>query len=196
MAVSDALFYSIVGVLVFVVALFLAFFFYVKSMMPTKLLGSVMTTLHAALFGYESALIELIGPRGYRTHVFPQIVETMRDMKEQSPLFVKLFDSEEIEEALKQWMHILGEAKVVKNGEIVKKEDGSFDIVIPHCMLCDPIHKMIGDQKGICPMALILASAGHIADNTKEPTIEYSDFHPTGTVTNVKFDKEVAVQES
>ena len=69
-------------------------------------------------------------------------------------------------------------------------EDGSFNINIPHCMLCDPIHEMIGDQKGICPMALILASAGSIADDSKEPLIEYSTFNPTGTITNVKFDQE------
>lgn len=194
--VSDALFYSILGALIVVVALFLAFFFYVRSMMPTNLLGNIMTTLHAALFGYESALIEMIGPRGYRTHVFPQIVETMRDMKEQSPLFVKLFNSEKIEDALNQWMHILDEAKVVKKGKVEQKEDGSFDIIIPHCMLCDPIHKMIGDQKGICPMALILSAAGHIADDTKEPTIKYSIFTPTGTVTNVKFDKDTVSDES
>ena len=163
-------------------------------MMPTKLLGSVMTTLHAALFGYETALIELIGPRGYRTHVFPQIVETMGNMKDQSPLFVELFQSENINDAMNQWMHILGEVKVVKNGKVVQKEDGSYDIVIPHCMFCDPIHKMIGDQKGICPMALILSAAGHIADNSKEPIIEYSTFNPTGTVTNVKFDTEVETE--
>ncbi|MBN1330216.1 MAG: hypothetical protein JXA54_12145 [Candidatus Heimdallarchaeota archaeon] len=188
MADYELAFFITIGVLGLVIVLFIGFFFYVKSMMPTKLLGTIMTTLHAALFGYETALIELIGPRGYRTHVFPQIVETMRDMKEQSPLLVSLFQSKEIGEALNQWMKILGEAKVVKNGTVIEKEDGSFEIVIPHCMLCDPIHKMIGDQKGICPMALILASAGHIADNTKEPVIEYSTFTPTGTVTSVKFD--------
>ena len=191
--VSDALFYSIVGVLAFVVALFIGFFFYVKSMMPGDLLGSVMTTLHASLFGYESAMIDLIGPRGYRTHVFPQIVGTMRDMKENSPLFIELFDSQGIEEAMNQWMKIITEAKVVKNGQVINNGDGSFEIVIPNCMFCDPIHKMIGDQKGICPMALILTSAAHIADDTKEPVIEYSTFTPTGTVTKVKFDTETAV---
>ena len=191
--VSDALFYSILGALVFVVALFLIFFFYVKSMMPGKLLGNVMTTLHASLFGYESALIELIGPRGYRTHVFPQIVGTMKDMKEHSPLFVKLFDSKEIDEAMNQWMKIITEAKVVKNGQVVKNDDGSYEIVIPNCMFCDPIHKLIGEQKGICPMALILTSAAHIADDTKEPVIDYSIFTPTGTRTKVRFDTETVV---
>ncbi|NHJ87659.1 MAG: hypothetical protein FK734_19515 [Asgard group archaeon] len=186
--VSDTAFYVVIGVLGAVIVLFIGFFLYVRSMMPTKLLGAIMTTLHAALFGYESALIEMIGPRGYRTHVFPQIVETMRDMRDQSPLLENLFKSEEIGDALKQWMKILGEAKVVKNGTVVQKEDGTFEITIPHCMLCDPIHKMIGDKKGICPMALILSSAGHIADNTKEPVIEYSTFTPTGTITTVKFD--------
>ena len=186
--VSDALFYSIVGILAFVVALFLVFFFYVRSMMPGKLLGSIMTTLHASLFGYESAMIDLIGPRGYRTHVFPQIVGTMREMRDLSPLFVKLFDSKEIEDAMTQRMKIITEAKVVKNGQVINNGDGSFEIVIPNCMFCDPIHKMIGDQKGICPMALILTSAAHIADDTKEPVIEYSVFSPTGTTTHVKFD--------
>ncbi|NHJ85132.1 MAG: hypothetical protein FK734_06695 [Asgard group archaeon] len=186
--VSDIAFYSVLGVLALVVALFIGFFFYVKSMMPGALLGAIMTTLHASLFGYESALIEMIGPRGYRTHVYPQIVETMRDMKEQSPLLVELFQSKNIEEALNQWMKVLAEAKVVKNGTVTLKEDGSYEIQIPHCLLCDPIHKMIGDQKGICPMALILSAVGHIADDTKEPVIEYSTFTPTGTITTVKYD--------
>jgi hypothetical protein len=186
--VSDAWFYSILGVLILVTGLFIAFFFYVKSQMPGKLLGNIMTTLHASLFGYEKALIELIGPRGYRTHVFPVIVNTMNDMKENSPLFVELFDSQSIDEALNQWMTIIEEAKVVKNGSLIKKDDGSIDIVIPYCMFHDPIHKLIGNQKGICPMALILSSAAHIADKTKEPTINYSTFTPTGTITNIKFD--------
>ncbi|MFW9923629.1 MAG: hypothetical protein ACFFDW_10135 [Candidatus Thorarchaeota archaeon] len=186
--VENWVLYLVLGILGVVIILFVWFAYYVKSMMSNKLLGAVMTTLHASLFGYEKALIELIGPRGYRTHVFPQIVSTMRDMKEQSPLLEDLFKSQQIIDALNQWMLVLKEANVVKNGQVVENKDGSFDIVIPHCMLCDPIHKMIGDQKGICPMALILASAGHIADDTKEPVIEYSTFNPTGTVTNVKFD--------
>ena len=186
--VSDAAFYGVLGTLIFVVILFIGFFFYVRSMMPGKLLGSVMTTLHASLFGYEQALIELIGPRGYRTHVFPQIVNTIRDMQEQSPLLEDLFKSTTIDEALNKWLKVLDEAKVIKNGSIVTKEDGSYEIRLPHCLFCDPIHKMIGDQKGICPMALILSSVGHIADSTKEPIIGYSTFTPTGTITRVKFD--------
>ena len=107
--VSDIAFYSVLGALILVIGLFIGFFFYVKSMLPGNLMGAVMTTLHAALFGYESALIELIGPRGYRTHVFPQIVGTMKDMRDQSPLMVELFESTEIEEAMVKWMNILGE---------------------------------------------------------------------------------------
>ncbi|NHJ47068.1 MAG: hypothetical protein FK733_04700 [Asgard group archaeon] len=186
--VSDAAFYSVIGVLGLVVVLFIAFFFYVKSMMPGKLMGSILTTLHASLFGYEKALIEMIGPRGYRTHVFPEIVNTMREMQDKSPLLVELFESKEIEEALNKWLQILNETKIIKNGIIVQQDDGSYEIVLPHCMMCDPIHEMIGDQKGICPMALILTAAGSIADNSKEPQIGYSTFTKTGTITNVKFD--------
>ena len=90
------------------------------------------------------------------------------------------------------WMNILMKGKIVKNGEVIKNDDGSFTINIPHCAFCDPIHKMIGDQKGICPMALILTSVASIADDTKEPEISYSDFTPTGTATLVKFDVEKA----
>ncbi|MBD3190408.1 MAG: hypothetical protein GF308_07175 [Candidatus Heimdallarchaeota archaeon] len=186
--VSNAAFYGVLGGLILVTLLLIAFFFYVKSKMPSPLLGNIMSTLHSALFGYESALIELIGPRGYRTHVFPQIVGTMRDMQQHSPLISDLFESESIKEALDKWMNILEVGKIVTNGSVKENTDGTFTIDIPHCMLCDPIHEMIGDQKGICPMALILSAAGSIADNTKEPEIEYSEFHPTGTITKVKFD--------
>jgi hypothetical protein len=186
---TDLQFYSILGVAIFLLIALIGFFFYVNSMMNSKLMGTVMTTLHASLFGYEKALIELIGPRGYRTHVFPQIVNTMSDLQENSPLLVDLFESTEIEEALNVWLKILGKAKVIKNGKVVKLDDGSYDIVLPHCMMCNPIHEMIGDQKGICPMALILSAAGSVADNTKEPIIDYSTFTKTGTVTNIKFDQ-------
>ena len=50
-------FYITLGVLVLVTAILIGFFIYVNGLMPGKLMGSVMTTLHAALFGYESALI-------------------------------------------------------------------------------------------------------------------------------------------
>ena len=190
---TDLQFYSVLGVAIFLLIVLIWFFWYVNSMMNSKLMGTVMTTLHASLFGYEKALIELIGPRGYRTHVFPQIVETMRDLQENSPLLVDLFESEEIDDALHTWLKILEKAKVIKNGKVVKLENGSYDIVLPHCMMCNPIHEMIGDQKGICPMALILSAAGTVADNTKEPEIGYSTFTKTGTVTNVKFDKEPEV---
>ena len=158
--------------------------------MPGKMLGAIMSTLHSSLFGYEKALIELIGPRGYRTHIFPQIVGTLRDMQKTSPLIADLFETKEINVALGKWMHILEVTKIVKNGNIAIEADGSYKIDIPHCMMCDPIHKLIGEQKGICSMALILIAAGSIADPTKEPTIEYSQFQPTGTTTIVKFAQE------
>ena len=187
---TDLQFYSVLGTAIVLLIALIWFMWYVNSMMNSKLMGTVMTTLHASLFGYEKALIELIGPRGYRTHVFPQIVDTMRDLQENSPLLEDLFESEEIDDAMQALLVILDKAKVIKNGKVVKLDDGSYDIVLPHCMMCNPIHDMIGDQKGICPMALILSAAGTVADDTKEPEIGYSTFTKTGTVTNVKFDKE------
>ena len=187
-------FYSILGVAIVLLIALIGFFQYVNSMMNNTLMNTVMVTLHASLFGYEKALIELIGPRGYRTHVFPQIVNTLRELQGNSPLLVELFKSTEIDEALQIWLKILSKTKVIKNGKIVKLEDGSYDIVLPHCMMCNPIHEMIGDQKGICPMALILASVGSVADNTKEPEIGYSTFTKTGTVTNIKFDQEIETE--
>lgn len=148
---------------------------------------TVLSTLHAALFGYETALVELIGPRGYKTHVFPKIMETIRKIKDEDPLIADLFNAKTPKEAMEKWMKVLELAGVVKGGSIIKLADDEYEIKIPHCAMCNPIHEIVGDQKGICPMALILASASSVAKIEKVPEMTYSEFMPTGTITNLKF---------
>ncbi len=147
----------------------------------------VLSTLHASLFGYETALIELIGSRGYKSHVFPKIVEVIKEIRGEDPLIDQLFKAKTAKEAMSGWLEILKVTKITKEGKIVDKGNNEYEIHIPDCAMCDPIHEIIGDAKGICPMALILASASAIVEQEKVPEIEYSKFLPTGTITNLKF---------
>ena len=148
----------------------------------------VLSTLHAALFGYEKALVELIGPRGYKSHVFPQIVKTIKEIRNEDPLISALFTSETVMEAMNKWIEVLQLCKVVDNAKIEETgRDGEYIIDIPHCSMCDPIHDIVGDEKGICPMALIIAASGSVSGDQQTPEIEYSTFHPTGTKTVLKF---------
>jgi hypothetical protein len=147
----------------------------------------VLTTLHAALFGYETALVDLIGTRGYRTHVFPKILNTINTLRGELALISDLDKAGSPLEAMKQWMKLLESVGVVKNGVVTETSPGVYNISLPHCMMCHPIHEIIGQQKGICPMALILTGAGTIVDSTKDVIMEYSTFTPTGTETIVKF---------
>ena len=185
--VSDVAFYIVLALLIVTFAMLVVAGIFIKNQLQNPLLSGVMMTLHAAIFGYESALVDLIGPRGYRTHVFPQIVANIRNIEKTSPEYAELLQSKNVYEAMTKWMDILMKSRIVKNGSVVQNDDGTYSIKIPYCLLCHPIHDLIGNQKGICPMALILTAIGSIADNSKEPTIEYSNFSPTGTVTTVKF---------
>jgi len=45
----------------------------------------------------------------------------------------------------------------------------------------------MGDAKGICPNAIVVAAAGGIVNKNKNPEISYSNLTPTGTTTNIKF---------
>jgi len=185
--VSDLTFYIVLGLLIFVVSFFIYTMYKIKTQFTGPVMGAVMTCLHASLFGYESAMIELIGARGYKTHVFPKIVDVIKRNAASSPQLQDLLKSKDISEAMQKWMNILNTGGITKKGIVRKEGDNSYIIDIPHCSLCDPIHKMIGEQKGICPMALILTAAGTVSDDTKEAAIEYSNFIPTGTITKVKF---------
>ena len=53
--------------------------------------------------------------------------------------------------------------------------------------MCNPIHEIVGDRKGICPLALIISAAYSIVEPNPEPVISYSKFTPTGTETELTF---------
>jgi hypothetical protein len=188
--VEDFVFYIVLGLLIAVIALFVFMMYKIKQQFSNPLMGAVMTSLHASLFGYESAMIDMIGSRGYKSHVFPKIVQIIKENAKSSPLLEEFVKSKDKFEAMQKWMEILKKAGISKDGIVTHDEtDDSYIIDIPHCMLCDPIHNLIGDTKGICPMALILTAAGTVGDSSVEAQIEYSKFIPTGTVTKVKFIK-------
>ena len=186
--VEDWIFYTVLFILIGFVAFFFVFMAWLNKKMPHPLMMKVLSTLHAAMFGYETALVELIGGRGYKTHVFPKIIETMRNLKEEDPLIMELFDAKTPKEAMEKWMDILKLIGISANGQVIDKGNDEYEILIPDCSMCNPIHDVIDidTQKGICPMALILISASSLADTKKQPEIEYSEFMPTGTKTVLK----------
>lgn len=188
--VPDIWFYTVLGILIAFVIFFIAFMVWLKTQFPHPLMMKVLSTLHSALFGYEKAMIELIGGRGYKSHVFPEIVKTMKTIKDEDPKISNLFDSNNPKEAMEMWMEILKMTGITKNGQIIEISEDKYQILIPDCSLHDPIHEIIGDQKGICPMALIIASSTAIADNSKPIEIDYSTFTKTGTKTELQFVKE------
>ncbi|TXT62100.1 MAG: hypothetical protein BAJALOKI1v1_1030016 [Promethearchaeota archaeon] len=189
--VADVWFYTVLGILIAFIVFFVVFMTWLKTQFPHPLMMRVLSTLHSALFGYEKAMIELIGGRGYKSHVFPEIVKTMQAIKDEDPKISQLFESKNPEEAMNTWMEILKMTGITKNGRIAKDGDDKYKIIIPDCSLHDPIHEIIGDAKGICPMALILASSSAIADDdSKSIEINYSEFTPTGTSTDMKLVKE------
>ncbi|MBD3194022.1 MAG: hypothetical protein GF317_03135 [Candidatus Lokiarchaeota archaeon] len=186
--VDDVIFYTVLIILIAFVAFFLAFMVWLKSKFPHPLMMKVLSTLHSALFGYEKALVELIGSRGYKSHVFPEIVNTIKNIKDEDPRILELFSATTAKEAMEKWLEVLKVTGITQNGQIKEINENEFEIIIPDCSLHDPIHEIIGDQKGICPMALILASASAVGqENGKVPEMNYSEFHPTGTTTKLKF---------
>lgn len=187
--VADIWFYTVLGILIAFVIFFVIFMVWLKSQFPHPLMMKVLSTLHSALFGYESALVELIGSRGYKSHVFPKIVETMKNLEGEDKLIDDLFNAKTPKQAMEIWLEVLKLTGITKKGYIEQKADDTYNIVIPDCAMCNPIHDMIGDQKGICPMALILASSISVIDTELEPEMEYSEFMPTGTETILKLKK-------
>ena len=182
-------FFIVLIILIGFITFFITFM-YIMGKKFSPLMMKVMSTLHAAIFGYESALIDLIGPRGYKTHVFPKIVEIIEKLKGEDPIIEDLFDSKDAKTAMNKWMDVLKKVNVTTNGEVVEIEKDVYEIKIPDCSMSHPIHDMIGGQKGICPMGLIVAAASSIADENKVPEISYSKFFPEGTSTTLKMVKE------
>lgn len=185
--VSDTAFIIVLGSAILVIGGLIYMIIMIIRQMKNPLMGNVMTTLHSTLFGYEKAMIELIGTRGYKSHVFPQIVDTINGLGTNSKIMATFKNSKNLDESMQNWMILLEKAGIVKKGKVSKIAENEYEIFIPYCMLHDPIHKEIGDQKGICPMALMLTAAGSIVDKNLEPEIEYSEFHATGTTTRLKF---------
>ena len=92
---------------------------------------------------------------------------------------------------MNKWMDVLKKINVTKLGEVVEIEKDVYEIKVPDCSMSHPIHDMIGGQKGICPMGLIVAAASSIADEEgKVPEISYSKFFPDGTSTELRMVKE------
>ena len=182
-------FYIVLGIAIGLGVFITAFLVYVMKLMPHKLFMKVLSTLHALAFGYETALVELIGPRGYKTHVFPKIVETIAKLKGEDPLVDAVVNADTPEGAMEAWIKVLHLIGISEDAHLTKKGEDEFTINIPHCSMCDPIHDMMGlDTKGICPMALIIAAASSFVPYDKTPSISYSKFSPTGTATDLKFE--------
>lgn len=191
MVVSDTAFYIVLGIAIFL-AVFLAYIFYMLKTKFSPEMMRIMTTLHAAIFGYERALIDLIGSRGYRTHVFPEILKVINTLKDDNAKIMDVFGAETKLEAMQKWLEVIADAKIIEDDACVEiNEKGETVIDIKKCSMSYPIHEVMGQKKGICPLALIVASASNIVDDTKEPEIAYSVFTEDGTKTVITFkDKE------
>lgn len=184
--VSDLAFYITLGVAILLGGMLFFIIYTLKTKFSTEMM-KIMTTLHAAIFGYETALVDLIGPRGYRTHVFPEILKVMNTLKEDSNLVKDVFGAKSSVEAMEKWIQVMEKAKILEGGCIKKVSDDEVTIDIGKCSMSHPIHEVIGQKKGICPLALIVASASSIVDKEREPVISYSNFTPTGTTTTIRF---------
>ncbi len=185
---DDATFYTVLGIAIGLAAFLIIFLLYVKKLMPHPLMMKVTATLHACLFGYETALIELIGPRGYRTHVFPKIIETIAKLKGEDELIDAVMNAKTAKEAMERWIEVLKLTRISKDANITDYGDGSYLINIPHCLMCNPIHNVMGtDVKGICPMAFIVGAASSFGEKGKTVEMDYSKITPTGTSTRIVF---------
>ncbi len=141
--VDDPTFY---GVLIGLIAVS-AFFIIFVVMLKKKFAGyadqmKVATTLHAALFGYENALVDLIGTRGYRTHVFPKILNTINTLKGELAMISDIDKAKSPLDAMNQWMKLLISVGMIKVGEVTAIGADSYKISILPCMMCHPIHEI------------------------------------------------------
>lgn len=187
MPVSDTLFIVVLVIAIALGLMLVGIMVMLKSKF-SPLMMKILTTLHAALFGYETALVEFIGPRGYRTHVYPKIIEILNTLKEEEDIILDVFTATTPHEAMARWISVMESAKIIKDAEVTHDADNDeFTIRIGTCSMCKPIHDIIGDQKGICPLALIISAASSIVDEDREPKISYSTFFPTGTETTLMF---------
>lgn len=185
--IDDWLFGLVLAILIIVLA-FVGTMFWKMRAFFNPLMFKVTSTFHSTLFGYESAMIELIGPRGYKTHVFPKIVETIQSLGENSDIVAKVATSKTPVEAMEKWIDVMNASGVASGCHLVDKGNDEYIINIPKCALCDPIHDIMGDAKGICPNALTIAAASAIIDYDKVPEIDYSKLTPTGSLTTIKFE--------
>ncbi len=186
--VDDLTFYVVLGIAIGLGTILIIIMLMIKKMMPHPLMMKVSSTLHACLFGYESALIDLIGARGYKTHVFPKIIEIIAKLKNESQLIDAVMNAKTPKEAMEGWIEVLKLTRISKDANVVDNGDGSYFINLPHCMMCNPIHKVMGtDVKGICPMGLIVGAASAFVEEGKTVELDYSTITPTGTSTKITF---------
>jgi len=146
----------------------------------------ILATFHAALFGYEAALLDFIGARGYKTHVFPKIIEMVATLKDDIPVVRDIMKADSRFEAMNLWLQLLVEAKIIKEGSVEQSGDG-YDIIIKGCSMAFPIHNQMGEQKAICANTLVTIAMSQFIDDDKVPIISYSDFTSSGSITHVAF---------
>lgn len=183
--VNDIIFYITLGVAI-VLAVVLIYILYMIKKQTSSGMMKILTTFHAELFGYETALVEFIGSRGYKSHVFPEIIKSLDTLKDDSLGIKNVFEAKTPLEAMQKWINVLNNALIVKNASITLNDNNEYIIKTGHCSLSNPTHKILGERKGICPLALTIVSASNIADDTKEPEISYSEFLEHGSVTVIK----------
>jgi len=184
--VPDIYFYLVTLALILGIVGFAIFMYNLNKTFGSQL--KILSTFHSTLFGYESAMIELIGSRGYKSHVFPKIVSTIKELGDDEAI-AAVTQAKTGKEAMEKWLEVLEEAKVTTGSHLVDKGHDEYEINIPHCGMCSPIHAIMGDAKGICPNALVVAAASAVVDEDMVPTIDYSELTPTGSITNLKFNK-------
>jgi len=119
--VENIIFYIVLAIAIASTTILVIFLLYVKKMMPHPLMMKVLSTLHSAMFGYESALVELIGPRGYKTHVFPKVVETIANLKGEDELIHSVVNAKSAKEAMEKWIEVLKLTKISKDAHIIDK---------------------------------------------------------------------------
>ena len=102
--VSDTAFYIVLGIAIVLFVLLVTFINFVKQKMPDPMMYKILTTLHAALFGYETAMVDLIGNRGYKTHVYPEIIKVINTLKDDNSRIMELFTTEDSLEAMQKWV--------------------------------------------------------------------------------------------
>src|SRR6056297_2124782 len=140
--VSDTGFYITLGIAILLGLMLVSIVVMLKKKFSPDMMR-ILTTLHAAIFGYETAMVDLIGTRGYRTHVFQEIIKVINTLKEDNEGIMEIFDAETPVEAMQKWLQVMVEAKIIEDTASVKIDDeGNIKVNIVKCSMCHPIHEV------------------------------------------------------